>query len=107
MEVTIKGQCYKVRYSLRALFIFEKMAGKPFELKTAFDFYIFYYSMLLANNPDCGLSFDDFIDCCDGDPGIAKAISAYLEGHFRQQAQMSPEGADVKKKEQASPSCIR
>ena len=29
------------------------------------DFYIFYYSMILAGNPECTLLFDDFIDECD------------------------------------------
>ena len=32
--MTIKGQDYKLKYTLRALFIYEQITGKAFELKT-------------------------------------------------------------------------
>ena len=57
MEITIKDKTYKVKYSIRAMFVFEKLTGKLFKLESLMDFYIFYYSMILAGNPECTLLF--------------------------------------------------
>ena len=48
--ITINNKEYKVKYTIRALFAFEQITGKPFELKTVLDNYLFLYCILLANN---------------------------------------------------------
>ena len=35
MEITIKDKTYKVKYSIRAMFVFEKLTGKLFKLESA------------------------------------------------------------------------
>ena len=60
--MTIKGQNYKLKYTLRALFIYEQITGKAFELKTITDEYLFFYCVLLANNPDSSLTFEELIE---------------------------------------------
>ena len=51
-QITINGKNYNIKYSLRALFIFEQITNKSFEIKTLLDNYIFFYSMILASNKD-------------------------------------------------------
>ena len=68
--ITINNTEYKVKYTIRALFIFEQITGKAFEIKTLLDNYIFFYSMILANNPDNILDWNIFIDALDSDPSI-------------------------------------
>ena len=68
--ITINNIEYKVKYTIRALFIFEQITGKAFEIKTLLDNYIFFYSMILANNPDNILDWNVFIDALDSDPSI-------------------------------------
>ena len=68
--ITINNKEYKVKYTIRALFIFEQITGKAFEIKTLLDNYIFFYSMILANNPDNILDWNVFIDALDSDPSI-------------------------------------
>nr|DAT70513.1 MAG TPA: tail assembly chaperone protein [Caudoviricetes sp.] len=68
--ITINNTEYKVKYTIRALFIFEQITGKAFEIKTLLDNYIFFYSMILANNPDNILDWNVFIDALDSDPSI-------------------------------------
>ena len=46
MKIDINGQEYKVKYSIRAMFIFEKLAGKLFKLESLMDWYVFYYAMI-------------------------------------------------------------
>ena len=67
MNITINNKEYKVKYTIRALFIFEQIAGRAFEIKTTLDNYLFFYSMILANNPDNLLDWDEFIDAMDND----------------------------------------
>lgn len=76
--ITIKGTEYKVKYSIRALFIFEQITGKPFEIKTLLDNYIFFYSMILANNTDNILDWNDFIDELDENPKLYAQISEII-----------------------------
>ena len=52
------------------------------------DWYIFYYSMILANNPECTLLFDDFIDECDSKPALVIDIQNYLTTEFQKQGQL-------------------
>ncbi|WP_308576492.1 hypothetical protein [uncultured Prevotella sp.] len=68
--ITIKNKEYKIKQTLRALFIFEQITGRPFEIKTMLDNYIFFYSVIIANNPDNILDWDDFIDALDESPNL-------------------------------------
>ncbi len=68
--ITIKNKEYKIKQTLRALFIFEQITGRPFEIKTMLDNYIFFYSVIIANNPDNILDWDDFIDALDENPNL-------------------------------------
>lgn len=70
-KIKIKKKNYNVKYSLRALFLYEQITGKSFEITNTMETFIFYYCMILANNPDTKLTFDDFIDAIDTDPKLA------------------------------------
>lgn len=70
-QITINGKNYNIKYSLRALFIFEQITNKSFEIKTLLDNYIFFYSMILASNKDKEpLDWDEFIDALDNNPNL-------------------------------------
>lgn len=80
MEVTIKGKAYKIRYTLRALFIYENITGKSFNVTTTMEQFLFYYSILLANNPDMKMDLEEFIDACEPDePGSKKILQAFAD----------------------------
>ena len=99
MEIIIKEQTYKVKYSIRSLFIFEQIKGKTFTLESLLDQYIFFYSMILANNPECTLTFDQFIDECDEDFTLVTSLQKYITEVFAKQAQLNKAGeGDSKKK---------
>lgn len=79
-KVTINNKEYSVRYTLRALFIFEGITKKPFSIETLLDHYIFFYSMLIASNPNGDVpSWDEFIDALDSNPEIFNEMSDLLE----------------------------
>lgn len=74
--ITINNKEYKVKYTIRAMFIFEQITGKSFEINTSLDNFIFLYSLILANNKDNPLSWDEFLDAIDSDPSIARQINS-------------------------------
>lgn len=97
MNITIKDKQYKIKYTIRAMFIFEKMANKTFKIESLLDWYIFYYSMLLANNPDCELLFDEFIDECDNDHILIVKMQEYLNKEMEINNQLKKEDGELKK----------
>lgn len=81
MDITINGKQYRVKYTIRALFIFEQITGKPFEIKTLLDNYIFFYSMILANNPDNVLDWDVFLDALDSDKELMAQLTKLVDDY--------------------------
>lgn len=69
-KIKIGKKNYNVKYTLRALFVFERIAKHPFEITSMLDNYILLYSVLLANNPEMELTWDEFIDEMDKDPEL-------------------------------------
>lgn len=98
--ITINNTEYKVKYTIRALFIFEQITGKAFEIKTLLDNYIFFYSMILANNPDNILDWNVFIDALDSDPSIFQQLNQLVEKEQKKQLLLSDnsEEGTLKKK---------
>jgi hypothetical protein len=104
MEITINGASYKIRYTLRALFIFENITGKNFNVESSMEQFLFYYAILLANNPGMKMTFDEFIDACEpdaeGSTEIIKAFSDMLTAQEKKMALMKgdeKEGSGEKK----------
>lgn len=77
-EIEINGKNYKLKYTIRSLFIFEQITKKPFKIETLLDNYLFFYSMILANNPDNVLDWDTFINSMDEDPELFKRMSEII-----------------------------
>lgn len=78
MEIDINDKKYKLKYTIRALFIFEQITNRQFAIKNITDTYIFLYSVLLANNPDMEMSFEQLINYCDDDITIIQQFNKFL-----------------------------
>lgn len=80
-QITINGTEYNIKYTLRSLFIFEQITGKPFKIENLLDNYIFFYSMLLACNSEKEniITWDEFIDALDADPTLFTKINDAVE----------------------------
>lgn len=74
-KIKIGKKNYNVKYTIRALFLFEQITKKSFKIETLLDNYIFFYCMILANNPDNILEWDDFVDALDKDPKLFEKIN--------------------------------
>lgn len=96
--MTIKGQDYKLKYTLRALFIYEQVTGKIFKLETVTDEYLFFYCILAANNPDMQLTFDELIDAIDEDMNLMLEFQSFLKKELEKQQLFIVNNTDAKKK---------
>lgn len=76
--VNINGKDYQIKQTVRALFLWEQIAGKQFEINTTLDNYLYYFCLILANNKDCELDWDVFLDAIDDDPTIIVEMTKAL-----------------------------
>lgn len=77
--IKINDKEYKVKYTIRALFYWEQITGKPFAINTLLDNYLFFYCMILANNPDDVLEWDQFLNAIDNDPTLFSQLNSTVE----------------------------
>ena len=78
-RITINGKEYLIKYTIRALFLFEQITGKPFKIETLLDNYVFFYCLILANNKDNIIEWDDFINAIDDNPNLFSEMNEVLE----------------------------
>ncbi|MBR5012902.1 MAG: hypothetical protein IKY15_03070 [Clostridia bacterium] len=96
--IEINGTEYNIKYTIRALFIFEQISGKSFKLDTLLDNYLLFYSMILACNKDNVLSWDDFIDAIDNDPQLLVKLNDAVEAQQKQDAIFNHDDTDKAEK---------
>lgn len=102
MTITINNIEYKLKYTLRSLFIYEKITDNQFTGKSLIDYYILFYSTLLANNSDTfKYTFDEFIQLCDDDSSLFVQFTEFLNKELNIQNQFNNDETDdsSKKKE--------
>lgn len=97
--IKIKDTEYNIKYTLRALFIFEQITGKPFKVETLLDNYILYYSMILASNQDKVLDWNDFIDALDENPKLLLELNKAIKEQNNFDNIFNKEGDDGEKKD--------
>ena len=88
--IEINGKSYEFKYSLRAMFIWESVTDKPFEIRTLMDTYIFAYACLVANPDNPTLDFNDFIDHCEIYPEVMEEFNKYINEQMKVKETISP-----------------
>ena len=86
MEIIIKDKKIELRYTVRAMFVYEKLANKVFQPTTLTELYLFFYSVILANDSSVDLTFDEFIGLCDEDPKLFSEFREWFLKELEKQA---------------------
>lgn len=90
MKVRIKEQEVELRYSMRALFMYENITGQSFNPKTLQDFCTFFYAVLSSSNKDLDLTFDEFIDeVIDPQPELMNQFAEWLSNTMQKNSFLS------------------
>lgn len=82
-EVSIDSIVYKLAYNLKSMFTFEEIAGRPYKGDKTIDTYLLLYSMLIANNEQFSMEFDEFISKCDEDLNIYQTFMEVMEAESK------------------------
>lgn len=98
--INIGGREYKVKYTIRALFLFEQITKKPFKIETLLDNYIFFYCIILANNKEDILEWDTFIDALDSDKELYNKMNKLLQEEEKKNEVFEDVEEEAKKGEQ-------
>lgn len=100
MKVRIKEQEVELRYSMRALFTYERISGQTFNPKTLEDFCTFFYCVLCSSNKDLDLTFDEFIDeVIDPQPELLNQFAEWLSNVMMKNTFLSGQAAQSQEKE--------
>ena len=99
--ITINGKEYLVKQTIRAIFIWEQITGRAFEIQSSLDNMVYLFALLMASNEDFALSWDQFIDAIDANPMLAGEIQNIINEQMAEVARLFPskEEADGKKKD--------
>lgn len=78
MKITFNKKKYELKYSFRALMIYENITNKSFKPESLTDIITFFYSVLLSTARTEPIQFDDFIDYLDEHPELISEFSNWL-----------------------------
>ena len=102
-KITINGVEYKVKRTIKAMFIMEQITGHPFAINTLQEQYLFFWCMLYANNPDTCLDYDDFLNAIDDDNDLIQQLIRLNDDESTRDEMLSGEdGKDDKAKKKVA-----
>lgn len=78
MKITITNKEINLRYSFRAMMIYEKITGTSFNPKGITEIMIYFYSTILASDKDIALTFEEFMNWVDENPSVFNEFSVWL-----------------------------
>lgn len=84
----------KLKYSNRVILIFEQVTRKTFELKSNTDFLIFFYCVIIANNREMNLSFEQFVEMTD-DPETLPYLNEWFVTEMKKRQPLVQEEGTV------------
>lgn len=85
MKVTWEGTEYELKYSFRAMMLFENVAQHSFAVRDYSDTIIFFYCTLVCATKLETLDFDKFIDWLDENPAEVVKFTSWFQDCVKQQ----------------------
>lgn len=93
--IKIDNQEYILKYTVRALFAYEQITGASFTPDKLLNEYTLLYAILIANNTNFRLTFEEFIDKCDEDQSIFIEFRKWFLDVLRQKALLQTESEEL------------
>ena len=96
MVIKINDTEIELKQTFRAHIIYEQITGNTFSEKNVTDIITFYYSTVMAANPELVITFDEFIGWLDEDPNRLTEFVNWLTDNDKRQQELTPK-ADTPK----------
>ena len=78
MNININDKEITLKYSLRAMMMYENVTNKTLNPSGITEVVTFFYCVVLASSKDYSLSFEDFMDWLDENPDTLKEFGFNL-----------------------------
>lgn len=78
MKVTINDKEIELKNKLRAILIYEQITDKVFNPTSMTDMMLYFYCVILANEPSINLTFMEFMDMLDNAPELFDEFNKWL-----------------------------
>lgn len=88
MKITINDKTIELKYSFRALMTYEQVLNKSFEPKGVTEIITFMYCIITTSDRETQITYDEFLDWLDENPGLMKEFSDWLAGAVNRNAQL-------------------
>ena len=79
MEISINNKTITLKYSLRAMMMYENITGGTLTPSSLTDVITFFYCVVLASTKDYSLKMEDFIDWLDANPDTINEFGEWLQ----------------------------
>lgn len=75
--ISIRGIDYILRRSIKNRIFFEAM-GKGVDIESTFGVVLLFFATIMANNRDCALTLEEFMEALDEDETLLQTYSDWL-----------------------------
>lgn len=89
MQITLNKKKITLKYTLRAMMMYENMTQKSFSPNTITDVITFMYCVVVASSKDYSITFDQFIDYIDEHPETMTKFAEWIQDTSNVQADLS------------------
>lgn len=89
MKIKIGDREVELKYSFRALMLYENIQKKSFEPKTTTDVLVFMFCVIMGSDKDIKLDFNEFLDMIDNNPQLVVEFSNWLTSEINKQNTLS------------------
>lgn len=103
MKIQIKDKDIELKYSFRAMMLYEEITKETFNLRGMKDLIVYLYSTIIASDKDLDLDFEAFMDWLDSNPEVLTQFGEWVVNHgkknepFRTQNENTEDGSELKK----------
>ena len=98
MKVKWEGKEYELKYSFRAMTMFENVTGTTYNVKTYTDTIVFFYCTFVSSSRLEDVDFDEFIDYLDDNPQLIEEFSLWFVNCLKEQNKLMPKVKENKSK---------
>lgn len=86
MKIQIKDKDIELKYSFRAMMVFEEITGNSFSFSGMKDLIVYFYSTVIASDKDLDLDFEQFMDWLDDNPDELNNFTEWVISHNKKNA---------------------
>lgn len=92
MNIRINNKEIELRNSFKAYIAYEEVAGESFAPKGLKEIITLFYCMSMTSDLTLAITFDDFIEWLDANPGELARFSAFLAEAAKRNEGLAPKG---------------